>query len=444
MKFYDTAELALRNLRQSMLRNVLTTLGVAVGIASLVAFLSLGIGLQSMFSKRLGSSGLFDTIIVSSRREIRIDGGRRQTTSDRAQARALDEPARAEIQKLPNVIEVFPEIRFLTELRFADKPFVTGVFGLPHSARDNEAFEGMKGAFFSSPEASEVILHIDFARDVDQNTDNLLGKELVVRYAERQALAGGTADGEDVGYSVVRREQPLRIVGIVESEPYGGFRGMRGGVYIPIQLAERLNVVQASDLRSVTRDTADPGERTYTSLTVRTTGAAQVPSVQAAIKKLGFRAFSLQDATRNLQRFFAVLDLFLGIFGSLALAVASLGIINTLVMAILERRREIGVMKAIGASDRDVKGLFFAEAGLIGAVGGVSGVLLGWAIGRAINFGTAIYLRRQDLPPEDVWLVPWWLVLAAVGISIGVTLVAGLYPASRAAKLDPVQALRYE
>jgi ABC-type antimicrobial peptide transport system permease subunit len=126
------------------------------------------------------------------------------------------------------------------------------------------------------------------------------------------------------------------------------------------------------------------------------------------------------------------------------LAVASIGIINTLVMAILERRREIGVMKAIGASDGDLRGLFFAEAGAMGMFGGVLGVALGWTIGRVINLGTNVYLKRQHFPPEEIWFVPWWLVAAAIAFSIVVSLLSGLYPAGRAAKLDPVQALRYE
>src|SRR6202007_1202473 len=90
------------------------------------------------------------------------------------------------------------------------------------------------------------------------------------------------------------------------------------------------------------------------------------------------------------QQFFALRDLVLGNFGSLALAVASIGIVNTLVMAILERRREIGIMKAIGASDYDVQKLFFAEAGVMGALGGALGVVLGWTIGRVINVGTNV------------------------------------------------------
>jgi putative ABC transport system permease protein len=176
----------------------------------------------------------------------------------------------------------------------------------------------------------------------------------------------------------------------------------------------------------------------------RVGGAGKVDSVEQQIKKLGFNTFSILDATKSMRRFFTIVDLFLGIFGSLALTVASIGIINTLVMAILERRREIGIMKAVGASDADVRGLFFAEAGAMGVLGGLLGITLGWIIGRVINFGTNIYLVRQGFSREDIWSVPWWLVGLALGFAFVVSLLSGIYPASRAARLDPVQALRYE
>ena len=113
-------------------------------------------------------------------------------------------------------------------------------------------------------------------------------------------------------------------------------------------------MAQFTDMRSSLRGASG---KTYMTLTVRVKDPAKVQAVQDAINQMGFRTFSVLDATKSLRRFFTVLDLFLGIFGSLALAVATLAIINTLVMAVLERRREIGVMKAIGASDGDVKKL---------------------------------------------------------------------------------------
>jgi putative ABC transport system permease protein len=179
-------------------------------------------------------------------------------------------------------------------------------------------------------------------------------------------------------------------------------------------------------------------------LTVRVSSPKAVQAVEDAIKGMGFGTFSILDATKNLRLFFTVFDLLLGIFGSLALTVASLGIINTLVMAILERRREIGILKALGAADRDVRRLFFAEAGAMGLLGGVLGVAIGWLIGRALTFATNVYLARQELPPIDLSSIPWWMVVGAIAFSFFVSLAAGMYPASRAARLNPVEALRYE
>ncbi len=213
-------------------------------------------------------------------------------------------------------------------------------------------------------------------------------------------------------------------------------------VFLPLKLAESLHVMQPTDLREMARAASD--QPSYSSISVRVKESSAGPNCRRCHQEDGLQHVLDSRCQRSLQQFFAVLDLFLGIFGSLALTVASIGIVNTLVMAILERRREIGIMKAIGASDGDVKKLFFAEAGAMGILGGIVGVALGWTIGQVINFGTNVYLKRQSLPPEHFWAVPWWLVAAAIGFAFVVSLISGLYPAGRAARLDPVQALRYE
>ena len=200
---------------------------------------------------------------------------------------------------------------------------------------------------------------------------------------------------------------------------------------------------EANDLRDIVRD-SNSGKTTYASLSVRAKSPSQVEALETSIKKMGFNAFSLLDASKSLRTFFTVFDSLLGIFGCLALAVATLGIVNTLVMAILERRREIGVLKALGAADSDVQQLFFLEAGVMGFFGGIFGVLFGWLLGRAVTFGTNVYLQRQNLNPIELSSVPLWLVFSALIFAILVSLAAGLYPASRAAKLNPVDALRYE
>ncbi len=451
MKAYDIVDLAARNLRESVLRNSLTTIGISVGVASLVAMLSLGVGLQKLASRRLEKSGLFDTVIVSSRRDFR--GMNHDNRSGAAEAKLLDESARQEIEKIPHVLEAYPDIRFVTELRYDDKPHMSMVAGLPFSAKNTDAFDGMQGSFFSSDDAPEAVLQKAFAAELLGKTDKedqlqtadlakpLLGKELVMRYAERVNAPSSTPPAGG-SYSVYQKEQRLKIVGVADLDPDSMRAAARARVFLPLKLAQSLHVMQIGDMRDTMRGfNAQP---TYLTVSVRVQDPKWVQSVEDAVKKQGFATFSILDATKSLRQFFAVLDLFLGIFGSLALAVASIGIVNTLVMAILERRREIGIMKAIGASDADVKLLFFAEAGAMGVLGGILGVTLGWAIGAVINFGTNIYLRRQELPPEQIWFVPWWLVVFAIGFAVVISLLSGWYPAGRAASLDPVQTLRYE
>lgn len=467
MKVYDLAELAIRNLRESVLRNTLTTVGISVGVASLVAMLSLGIGLQQMATRRLVKSGLFDTIVVTSRRDLRnFNRDEEQNGPAPAESPALDEPSRQKIEQLANVTEAFPDLRFITSFTYETKPHLTMVAGIPASYRTNDAFEGMQGTFFSSDNSDEAILQKTFAAELLGKTAKpgsddvavaelakpLLGKELTMRYAERmpsgesaareESTSQGNATPDTTSYSIASRERKLRIVGVTDLDPDSMRGPVRARVLLPLKLVQSLHVVQPTALR----DTTQAGSKvpTYSTVTVRVKDPGKIQQVEDTVRKMGFNTFSMLDATRSLRRFFAILDLFLGIFGSLALAVASIGIVNTLVMAILERRREIGIMKAIGASDADVKKLFFAEAGVMGAFGGALGVALGWMIGRLINIGTNIYLKRQDLAPEQIWFVPWWLVGSAIVFAIVVSLMSGLYPAARAARLEPVQALRYE
>jgi len=371
MKLYDSIDLAARNLRESVLRNSLTTLGIAVGVASLVAMLSLGVGLQRLASRHLRTSGLFDTVVVTSRRDMRSFNREQETNGPSpAESPELDEAARAKIEKLADVAEAYPDIRFITEFRFDDKPHLTMVAGLAFSSKDSDGFEGMQGRFFSSDDSHEVVIQKSFAAELlgkaparGEDTETvaelakpLLGKQVVMRYGERDT---SSASADPSSYSVISRELPLTIVGVTDLDPDSMRGAARARLFLPEKLLLGLHAMQASNFRD--SGGMPSSEPTYTTVIARVTGAGKVDSVEQAIKKLGFNTFSILDASKSMRRFFAILDLFLGIFGSLALTVASIGIINTLVMAILERRREIGIMKAIGASDNDVVDYFLPK-----------------------------------------------------------------------------------
>src|SRR5215470_12876342 len=266
LKLYDSVELAARNLRESVLRNSLTTLGISVGVASLVAMLSLGIGLQQLASRRLHRAGLFDTVIVSSRRNLRsFSREQEQEGPAPAESPDLDEAARARIEKLPNVVEVYPDLRFIAELHFLDKPHLTMIAGLPMSSKDSDGFEGMQGKYFSSADAREVILQKLFAAELlDKPTHNpdaihvaevakpLLGKQIILRYAEREAGTEGSAS-----YSVTSHELPLTIVGVTDLDPDSMRGGARARLFIPQNVVEGLHAMQAYDMRDSTRATSD-------------------------------------------------------------------------------------------------------------------------------------------------------------------------------------------
>ncbi len=449
MKTPDLLELATRNLRESLLRNSLTTIGISVGVASLVSMMSLGVGLQRMISSRLERVG-FNLITVAPRSN-RPPVGVVDLPSQAGAERPLDEAARQEIERLPGVLEAYPDMRFNCQIAYGNQKVNRSVAAIPPSLKTTDDFNNVRGSFFSSPTAHEVMLEKTVAAEMlgrpvpgknmmleAQSLDaaalarEIVGHDLQLSYIERK-----DAPDQKDGYSVLPGEVKLKIVGVLDIDQQGRFGGFRTGIFVPLAMAQSLHVLQPGDLQPK----AMPS---YGILTVRASGTSQVQKVEEAIRKMGFNALSIQDAMRSLKQGFAIFDMFLGVFGSLALAVASIGIVNTLVMAILERRREIGIMKAIGASDADVKRVFFAEAGAMGVLGGVAGVAIGWLIGRAINFGTNVYLQRQGAPHVEIWYVSWWLVGGAIAFSLIVSLAAGWYPASRASRLDPVEALRYQ
>ena len=159
----------------------------------------------------------------------------------------------------------------------------------------------------------------------------------------------------------------------------------------------------------------------------------------------GYQVQSLKAMLDLANRGMTILKTMLGSVGGLALLVASIGIANTMIMSVYERTKEIGILKAVGASPGQIRGLFVVEASLIGLLGGVLGTILGWLLGLGLNWLILEILAWQDVPMQGTFFViSWWLILGALAFATLVGLLAGLYPAARAARLAPLDALRYE
>jgi putative ABC transport system permease protein len=183
----------------------------------------------------------------------------------------------------------------------------------------------------------------------------------------------------------------------------------------------------------------------YDSVTIRSSDVTHAIALTAQLRHDGFQVQSLEIVVQIANRIVTAITVMFMLIGGIALLVATIGIANTMVMAIFERTREIGILKAMGASRGEIRQMFMMEAGCIGLIGGVIGLLLGWLAGLGLDQVIPIYLRYRDLPVRgDFFVVTPMLALGVVVFATFIGLVAGLLPAQRAAKLDPLQALRHE
>jgi putative ABC transport system permease protein len=446
----DTIHLALRNLREAVLRTALTALGVSIGIASLVGMVSFGVALQNQIVGNFLRSGVFNSITVTSAlpamaRLRRTKGVERfikgiEPAQPPAARPKLDDGALQKLAALERVKEVYPDIRVPVEVKLEDFSEYSVAAGVSVSARGEGVFQQINiGRFFPNDAGDSCMISLDFAHHMtDGDVKGLLGKELTLGYATsaNPGVPGG-------GLSVQRTEKKFRIVGIVERQTGAGLgAGMFTSVMIPLATARQMNAYDVGNPQGVLRQLSE--KSTYTTATVKVARPQDTEEVEKKIRDMGFTAVSVADLMQGQKRAFILLDLLLGLVGSIALTVASLGIINTMVMSILERTREIGIMKAVGGSDEDIRRIFLIEATLIGLVGGAFGIALGWAVGRVVNLGANIYLQNQGVPAANLFTIPWWLVTGGVGFALIISLLAGSFPAMRAARLDPIQALRHD
>lgn len=472
MRAADILRQALRALARLKLRSALTIAGVLIGIAAMVLLVGFGVQAQRRILEELKTQEALATITVTSpalgESRIRPDphGPRirfrpAKGKSDQAPAE-LDEGALERLRSIRGVEQVFPNILLGGWLAAGEASVRCVVTGVNPGVTEAEAGAKLReGKFFSRPGAREALLTSFLAGRLAADGASLVGKKVRLNYVKLDRAAGGGTKapappgkgGGNAGPGGFRiQTEEFLVVGVVREGEYlrTGATFMRlphEAFVLPLDVAVGLHrqALDPSALADASRGKAS-GQYLMASVVVADSRPEAVRRVRNEIEALHFPTVHVYDMLQNVQWVFLIIDLFLGALGSIALLVAALQIVNTLSMAILERTREIGVMKAVGARNRDVRRLFVCEGLLIGLIGGAAGVAAAWAAGRTIEVVLFKFVIKGAKAAADTRLftIPWWLALGGVAFAMGVSLAAALVPAHRAARVDPVLALRRE
>ena len=486
MRARDLLALSAGNLRRMRLRTFLTVSGVVIAIAAFTAMVSFGAGNQKYMTAQFESLGLFNT--------MQVLPPAAKAAGDTAAAAPLDERALERLARIPGVRLAYPYDAIAVSATVAGRAAQSSLQALPAAAIRTRLFSQLRaGRVFAADDAKEAVVTSAFLRSVGiQSPDSAIGRELVlsVRAAvvdsglaallprdpsEIRELARGV-DIDSLVEGDYRNRVARRFVNLGITRFLGGFFGRRlvvadtlriagvleeaGGqarpepIVAPLATARRFrsrglsdnpaDLFAAMSSGSIVSLDAAAGGKAYPKITLDLDPAAPLQAVKDSVAALGYRTFSFADQFAEMRKAFLLFNLFLGIVGFIALVTASLGIVNTMVMSIVERRREIGVLKSLGAAESDIRLLFIAESGAIGALGSAIGVVAGWLVTRVASFAVRQIMERQGVGSVELFAMPYWLVLIALALGIVVSMAAGSFPAARAAAVDPVEALRNE
>ncbi len=448
MRLADLLMLAWGNLWRNRTRSLLTGTGIAIGVAALLTLLAYGTGLEQTADREFRTLKLDRALRVTSHPIPGITGAALSQPVDSLRRRGdrvpLTDSLVREMDALEGVFAAYPEMQFPAKLKGNGRTLVVTAEGIPMSFQSISAYQPRHGQFFETPDTAAVLISTSMAKRLGYpsaeaavgDTLDLVTASLNFHKLRRMAeLFSGGLRTLPMG----QRPYNVRVAGVLDGagQPVSGL--LR--VLLPLEFGRSLSKVPFFS----TADLLFRHSRTqegYSAVRVQLQETADPTAVRRALQSMGVYATSFREQYDRLESIFLILDLALGIIGSIALLVAVLGIANTVMMNVRERTREIGIMMAVGGDAHDLQRLFVVESAGLGALGGAAGLVIGGLLVTGLDWSLNWYLDHLGVPPLPLFDISLPVALGIWGGAVLISLLAGIVPARRAAQIEPANTLR--
>lgn len=453
MKLSDLLLMSISNLWKRKLRTVLTVLGVVIGITSIVVMMALGNGLKESMMESISNYSSITQITVNSGRSWNSDGKQQEE-------KRLDDALVQELSSMEHVVGVYPKLTIsvlaksgkymswmnlcgMTQEGLASLKLPVGQGELPKEGGELTLFYGSSVLtdFYIEKTGTYPYWEKQEVPDID-----LMESPIFIIF-DTDAYWSSKNSGSDPNTPVTKapKKYLVKTSGVMEGEP-GDWTMNSSNVYCDM---EALKV----QLKRVFKKNPIPGQPTrkngkpynelfYTELVVQVDEMENVQALTTLLQDQGYNAYSDAEWIQSQTEQMNTIQLVLGAIGAVSLLVAAIGITNTMMMSIYERTKEIGVMKVLGCDIRNIQALFLMEAGFIGFIGGIVGIIFSYGLSIAINslLGASQVMGMTG----DICRIPGWLPLLAVLFAIVIGMIAGFLPSLRAMRLSPLAAIRNE
>jgi putative ABC transport system permease protein len=391
MNIFDLLKLSTRMFKARTTRTLLTILGMGVGIGAILFLVGLGYGIQKTLLETITTA---DSLLA-----LDVYPGDSRTVINSSD---IDS-----IKSLDGVEKISPVFETMGQMKYNNLVSDSKILAVDTDFIKLDGIKITQGYDINSNEPNGVVISDSLAKIFEKQPQEMLGSDLILYLPER---------GEQKADKI---EMRFKIIGFTEKKDIL--------IYMNSQVLDK----NSTNL-------------TYTRLKVKCNSSTILPTVREKITENGFIVSALTDLIRQVDQAFGVIRIILGFFGAIALMVSAIGMFNTMTVALLERTEEIGIMKSIGASNYDILWMFVFESTIMGFLGGLSGMFIGFFGGQVFNFLVNFLAQRLGGAATSLLYFPLWFSLFILAVATLVGFFTGVIPARKASATDPLEALRYK